>query len=76
MRQGVLRLNHLSNKILEHAAPEVLIVKPGLFQEQWAHVFETIKADPPVIYSTVTPVDYKVPMVSSQSTFPVANTHT
>ncbi|KAH7353792.1 hypothetical protein B0T11DRAFT_120740 [Plectosphaerella cucumerina] len=61
---GVLRLNHLSNKILENAAPEVVIVKPGLFQEQWAHVFETIKAHPPVIYSTVTPVDYKVPMVS------------
>ncbi|KAH6664778.1 hypothetical protein F5X68DRAFT_160937 [Plectosphaerella plurivora] len=61
---GVLRLNHLSNKALEHAAPEVVIVRPGLFQEQWAHVFETVKADPPVMYSTVTPVNYKAPMVS------------
>lgn len=70
-----MRLNHLSNKVLENAAPEVVIIKPGLFQEQWAHVFETIKADPPVIYSTITPVDYKVPMVSSQSIYSKANTH-
>ena len=45
------------------AAPEVVIVKPGYFQENWAHVFETIKQDPAVIYSTITPNDHKIPMV-------------
>ncbi|KAK7409234.1 hypothetical protein QQX98_008610 [Neonectria punicea] len=61
---GILRINHISDTILKDAVPEVLIIKPGYFQENWAHAFDTIKADPPVFYSPVTPVDHKIPMVS------------
>ncbi|KAF5008238.1 hypothetical protein FDECE_5474 [Fusarium decemcellulare] len=61
---GILRVNHITDKILKDIVPEVVIVKPGYFQENWAHAFETIQADPPVFYSMVTPVDHKIPMVS------------
>jgi hypothetical protein len=62
--QGILRINHLSDNILRHSAEEVVIPKPGYFQESWAHAFQTSKADPPVFYSPVSPADHKVPMVS------------
>lgn len=39
-------------------------MKPGYFQENWAHVFETTKETPPVIYSTITPNNHEIPMVS------------
>lgn len=58
-----MRLNHITDKILKDSVPEVVIVKPGYFQENWSHAFETIQADPPVIYSAVTPLDHKIPMV-------------
>ncbi|RSM01537.1 hypothetical protein CEP52_008471 [Fusarium oligoseptatum] len=61
---GLLRLNHISDNILKDSVPEVVLVKPGYFQENWSHAFETIQADPPVIYSAVTPLDHKIPMVS------------
>ncbi|KAM0426488.1 hypothetical protein ACHAPT_008179 [Fusarium lateritium] len=61
---GILRLNHISEKILKDSAPEVVIVKPGYFQENWAHAFESIQAEPPVIYSVITPLEHKIPMVS------------
>ncbi|KAI8711860.1 hypothetical protein NCS52_01450600 [Fusarium sp. LHS14.1] len=61
---GLLRLNHISDNILKDSVPEVVIVKPGYFQENWSHAFETIQAEPPVIYSVITPLDHKIPMVS------------
>ncbi|CAM1510984.1 Fc.00g084970.m01.CDS01 [Cosmosporella sp. VM-42] len=61
---GILRLNHISDAILKDAVPEVLVAKAGYFQENWVHAFATVQADPPVIYSTITPLDHKIPMVS------------
>ncbi|RYP44098.1 hypothetical protein DL768_009402 [Monosporascus sp. mg162] len=61
---GILRINHVSDEVLKESAPEVLIARPGYFQEGLAHVFEEIKADPPVIHSVFSPADHQVPMVS------------
>lgn len=61
--KGLLRLNHITDNILKDTVPEVVIVKPGYFQENWSHAFESIQADPPVICSVVTPLDHKIPMV-------------
>ncbi|KAF5516018.1 hypothetical protein CGCS363_v001703 [Colletotrichum siamense] len=61
---GILKINYISDKILQTAAPEVAIVRPGYFAENWAAAFETAKAEPPVLYSPMTPVGHKVPMVS------------
>ncbi|CAM1503155.1 Fc.00g079310.m01.CDS01 [Cosmosporella sp. VM-42] len=60
---GILRLNHISDMILKDAALEVFIVRPGYFQEDWAHLLGMALADPPAIQSWITPVDHKVPMV-------------
>ncbi|KAJ5007951.1 hypothetical protein K4K48_009714 [Colletotrichum sp. SAR 10_66] len=61
---GILKINHISDRILQTAAPEVAIIKPGYFAENWAAAFETAKAEPPVLYSPLTPISHKVPMVS------------
>ncbi|KAL0931239.1 NmrA family protein [Colletotrichum truncatum] len=63
---GILKINHISDKILQVSAPEVAIVKPGYFQESWTQPLETTKADPPVFHSPLTPIDHKIPMVSLQ----------
>ncbi|KAI5868198.1 hypothetical protein GGS23DRAFT_17217 [Durotheca rogersii] len=63
---GILRLNHISDKILENSVPEVLIIRPGYFHEDWAHLLEIAKADPPVLESWLTPLEHKVPMVGLQ----------
>lgn len=63
-KKGILRLNHTTDEILKDSVEEVVIVRPGYFQEMWAHAFETIKADPPVVYSVITPLDHKIPMVN------------
>ncbi|KAK2764275.1 hypothetical protein FQN54_008967 [Arachnomyces sp. PD_36] len=61
---GILRLNHISETILKDAVPEVLVVRPSYFQEDFGRLLEAAQADPPVIHSWITPVDYKIPMVS------------
>ncbi|RYP60290.1 hypothetical protein DL769_008187 [Monosporascus sp. CRB-8-3] len=61
---GILKINHISDDVLKESAPEVLIARPPYFQESLAHVFEEIKADPPVIHSVFSPADHQVPMVS------------
>jgi hypothetical protein len=58
-------INHLTDKILKDAAPEVVVTKSGYFQEIWAEAFETMEADPPVFYSPVTPTGHKIAMVRS-----------
>ncbi|KAJ3954853.1 hypothetical protein N0V92_008657 [Colletotrichum tropicale] len=61
---GILKINHISDEILKTAAPEVVIVRPGYFAENWIAAFETAKAEPPMLYSPLTPVSHKIPMVS------------
>ncbi|KAI8315418.1 hypothetical protein K4K61_001760 [Colletotrichum sp. SAR11_59] len=53
---GILKINNISDKIFKTAAPEVAIIKPGYFAENWTAAFETAKAEPPVLYSPLTPV--------------------
>ncbi|KAK4104581.1 NAD(P)-binding protein [Parathielavia hyrcaniae] len=61
---GLLCLNHISDKILRDAAQDVIMVRPGFFQEFFGTALEMAKADPPVVYSWSTPIDHKIPMVS------------
>jgi hypothetical protein len=63
--QGILRQNHITYTILKDAVPEVVVVRPGYFQEEFAHALEMAQADPPVLYSWITPVEHKIPIVSS-----------
>ncbi|KAF0328219.1 NAD(P)H azoreductase, partial [Colletotrichum asianum] len=61
---GILKINNISDKIFKTAAPEVAIIKPGYFAENWTAAFETAKAEPPVLYSPLTPLMLTVSQVS------------
>ncbi|RBR07312.1 uncharacterized protein FIESC28_10718 [Fusarium coffeatum] len=60
---GVLCLNHISDEILKDAVPEVIIIRPTYFFEDFAPLLDVAKEDNPTIYSWITPIDYKFPMV-------------
>lgn len=61
--QGEVRTNNASEVIYRDAAPEVVFIRNGYFMENWATAVPTIQSPTPHFYSTVTPADYKMPMV-------------
>ncbi|RYP72961.1 hypothetical protein DL770_007880 [Monosporascus sp. CRB-9-2] len=60
---GEIRTNHVSETIYQGAAAEVVFMRNAYFMENWVTALDTIKADPPHFYSTLTPLDHKIPMV-------------
>ncbi|SPO06418.1 uncharacterized protein DNG_09108 [Cephalotrichum gorgonifer] len=60
---GVLRLNHISDRILETAAPEVVIVKPCNYIENWTRALKAVQQGSS-LESTFSPPDFKMPLVS------------
>lgn len=64
--QGILRLNHITDEILKDAAQEVIMVRPGYFQEDFVSALEQARADPPVVHAWSSPADHKIPMVREQ----------
>ncbi|KAF5567326.1 hypothetical protein FPHYL_3364 [Fusarium phyllophilum] len=60
---GVLRVNYISDELLKDSVPEVSIVRPTYFHEDWAHLLDAAKEENPTIYSWITPIDYKIPLV-------------
>jgi hypothetical protein len=68
-----LRLNHISDNILERAASEVLVVRPAYFYENWAYALKTMQADPPQLESPIPLAEYEIPMV--HFVFPVINSN-
>ena len=63
MLQGILKINHITDNILANSAPEVVIARPGWFQENWAEALETAKGDKPFFETHFTPADHKIAMV-------------
>ncbi|CAG9982002.1 unnamed protein product [Clonostachys byssicola] len=61
---GILRVNYISDQILKDSVAEVVIPRPGYFQENWRHAFQTLELDPPVFYSPISPASHKIPMIS------------
>ncbi|VUC24322.1 unnamed protein product [Clonostachys rosea] len=61
---GILRVNYVSDQILKDSVAEVVIPRPGYFQENWQHAFQTLKLDPPVFYTPISPASHKIPMIS------------
>lgn len=58
--------NHAAEEVLKDAAPEVVFVRCGYFMENWAAALETIP-EAGFFFTTLTPVDYKLPHVSPTS---------
>ena len=62
--QGILKINHISEVILNESVSEVYVLRPFYFFEDWASQIPTLKQDPPSITSVYSPLDFKFPMVS------------
>ncbi|KAF5667618.1 hypothetical protein FHETE_5676 [Fusarium heterosporum] len=60
---GVLRLNHISDEMLKDSVPEVAIIRPSYFFEDFGSLLDAAGEENPIIYSWITPIDYKIPMV-------------
>ena len=58
-----MRLNHISDNVLKHTVPEVLVVRPAYFYENWADALKTMQADPPRLESPIPLAEYQIPMV-------------
>lgn len=69
--QGVLRLNHISDEFLKDSVPEVVIIRPTYFFEDFAHLLDAAKDENPTVHSWITPIDYKIPLVSDIQPFKV-----
>ncbi|KAF5248973.1 hypothetical protein FAUST_53 [Fusarium austroamericanum] len=60
---GVLRLNHISDELLKDSVPEVVIIRPTYFFEDFAHLLDAAKDENPTVHSWIAPIDYKIPLV-------------
>jgi len=63
--QGEILSNHEAETVLGDAAPEVVYVRCAYFMENWAMNVETIK-EAGFFFTTLTPLDYALPMVRPQ----------
>ncbi|PLB55674.1 NAD(P)-binding protein [Aspergillus steynii IBT 23096] len=61
---GEILANHISETVLKDAAPEVVFIRCGYFMENWATALPTVKSENPFFYSTVTPLEYELPMIA------------
>ncbi|KAL8367239.1 hypothetical protein RB599_010290 [Gaeumannomyces hyphopodioides] len=60
---GEILTNHAAEQVFEGTAPEVVYVRCAYFMENWMMSLETVHQEPPFFYTTITPLDFKVPMV-------------
>lgn len=60
----MIRTNHAAEQVFKDTAPEVVYVRCAYFMENWMMALDTAHLDPPFFYTTITPLDFKVPMVS------------
>lgn len=63
MFQGEILTNHAAEVVLKDAAPEVVFVRCAYFMENWASSLKTVK-EAGFFFSTITPLDFPLPMVS------------
>ncbi|KAL8367236.1 hypothetical protein RB599_010290 [Gaeumannomyces hyphopodioides] len=61
---GEILTNHAAEQVFEGTAPEVVYVRCAYFMENWMMSLETVHQEPPFFYTTITPLDFKVPMIA------------
>ncbi|KAH8755321.1 hypothetical protein F5883DRAFT_469264 [Diaporthe sp. PMI_573] len=61
---GEIATNHVAEKALAGAAPEVVFVRCAYFMENWGMALHGLKGDPPSICTTISPASHAIPMVS------------
>ncbi|KAI9172624.1 putative nucleoside-diphosphate-sugar epimerase [Paramyrothecium foliicola] len=62
---GEIKTNHIAERIFSKShVPEIIFVRCAYFMENWTRNIDTLKGPEPFIISTVTPLDWKLPMVA------------
>ncbi|KAI5458281.1 hypothetical protein BGZ63DRAFT_456906 [Mariannaea sp. PMI_226] len=62
---GEIKTNHIAEQIFAAAnIPEIIFVRCTYFMENWTMDVRTLKEPKPYFYTTITPLDMKVPMVA------------
>ncbi|KAK4221366.1 hypothetical protein QBC38DRAFT_492213 [Podospora fimiseda] len=63
---GAIATNHAAEQILGSTPniPQILIVRPVYFMENWITALETLNSDPPFFYSTFTPSTLRIPHIA------------
>lgn len=65
--QGEIHTNHLAEQTLKDTnVEELLFVRPCYFMDNWTEMTETLQGDEPFFMSSITPIDYKFPMVANK----------
>lgn len=63
--KGEIKTNHIAENVFAGTnVPEVVFVRCAYFMENWTAVLDTLKAPEPFFFSTITPLDWKIHMVS------------
>ncbi|KAF4455036.1 nucleoside-diphosphate-sugar epimerase [Fusarium albosuccineum] len=62
---GELKTNNTAEQVFKSTnVPEIIFVRCAYFMENWTMSLETLKSEDPFIFSTITPLDFKVAMVA------------
>ncbi|PYI09741.1 NAD(P)-binding protein [Aspergillus sclerotiicarbonarius CBS 121057] len=61
---GEIRTNHIAEEILKDVVPEVIFMRCAYFMENWAAAIQTVQSEQPHFDSSITPLDYEIPMVA------------
>ncbi|KAK0387246.1 hypothetical protein NLU13_5559 [Sarocladium strictum] len=61
---GILRINTITDELLRDAAPRTFIIRPCTFYDTWKPALEAVLKGAGSFESYLSPVDWKVPMVS------------
>ncbi|KAM4066184.1 NAD(P)H-binding domain-containing protein [Hirsutella rhossiliensis] len=62
---GEIKTNNMAERVFSMTAiPAVTFVRCAYFMENWTMNFDTLKAPQPFFFSTITPLDWRVPMVA------------
>lgn len=63
--QGEIKTNNMAERVFTTTkVPAIVFVRCAYFMENWAMSLETLRAPEPFIFSTITPLDWKIPMIA------------
>ena len=63
--QGEIKTNNAAERIFSDTKiPIVTFIRCAYFMENWTVALDTLKGPEPFFFSTITPLDYRVPMVA------------
>ena len=63
--QGEIKTNNAAERVLAKTkVPSLVFIRAAYFMENWTMETQTLRAPKPFFLSTITPLDYQVPMIA------------